>query len=261
VGSNPTLSALLMKLSRFSSPFALRTGRNSKQNAGRGNSGRISVRHRGGGHKRLHRSVTWSASFSGRVVGFFYDSRRSARVAQILSSAPSTASSSYAFRLAAKGRTLFQDLTSAPSETLRPGDVALLSRFEPGDFVHAVVDSSSSKATLARAAGSFCQVRSVGSSFSSAGSSASAVLRLPSGSHRLVPFSASATTGRVAASEDFYASFQKRGSNRKKPNGLGKAGRSRWLGRRPTVRGVARNPVDHPHGGTSRGRPSVTFKG
>ena len=247
-----------MKLSRYYFPLSSRTGRNSKQNAGRSAQGHISVRHRGGGHKRLHRHVDWRPfSFSGHVVGFFYDPRRSARLVQVFQEGGNEELSSYSFRLAAKGRSLFQSVRSASSsETPRPGDTAPLSRFEPGDFVHAVSDSSA-KATFARAAGSFCQVRSV----TSDSPNASAVLRLPSGSHRLVPSHALAARGRVAASEDFHAPLPKRGSNRKAPNGLGKAGRSRWLGRRPTVRGVTRNPVDHPHGGNSRGRPSVTFKG
>lgn len=228
MGSNPTLSATLMKLSRFYSPFSLRTGRNSKQNAGRSNHGRISVRHRGGGHKQLHRRIDWFPSSPGHVVGFFYDPRRSARLAQVFQKNQDNDTSSYSLRLAAKGRSLFQNVNGVFStETLRPGSVASLSRFEPGDFVHAVSDVFSTKATFARSAGSFCQVRSVGSDSSSTGSSAAAVLRLPSGSHRLVSLRASATSGRVAAFEDFQSPSPKRGSNRKRPNGLGKAGRSR----------------------------------
>ncbi len=162
-------------------------------------------------------------------MGFFYDPRRSARLVQVFREGSVANSSSYSFRLAAKGRTLFQNLSANSSslETLQPGDTAPLSRFEPGDFVHAVSESAHSKPTLARAAGSFCQVRSLSSSTFSAGETPSAVLRLPSGSHRLVSLQAFGASGSVAAAEDFDASFPKRGSNRKRPNGLGKAGRSR----------------------------------
>jgi len=219
-----------MKLSRFYFPSSLRTGQNSKQNAGRSNSGRISVRHRGGGHKRLHRHIHYHVSATaGRVVGFFYDPRRSARLAHLFHTNTDSASTTSSFRLATKGMSLFQQMSStptAPTETIHPGDVAFLSRFEPGDFVHSVATSAQTKPTIARSAGSFCQVRSVGSGTSST-TSAPAVLRLPSGSHRLVASHSFVASGRVAAIEDFHTPLAKRGSNMKRPNGLGKAGRSR----------------------------------
>ena len=143
--------------------------------------------------------------------------------------------------------------TTEVSKLLQPGDFAPFSYFEPGDFIHAVEAFPGQGAVFARAAGSFCQVRSVAQDNQTrAGSSVQyAKIRLPSGSQRLISLSARATFGVVAST----------GADSKN---LRKAGRSRWLGWRPSVRGVAMNPVDHPHGGgqgkTSGGRPSVTFK-
>jgi large subunit ribosomal protein L2 len=304
-----------MKLSRFRSLPTLRTGRVASASAGRNHAGRITVRHRGGGHKRSHRTLDWGRKAgSGFLVGFAYDPRRSARLATLVHPTTTsinglqTANSSYSYILAAAGRQLFQQIeahTSSKSEftfsTLpAPGTFAPLSAFEPGDFLHAVEAFPGQGSTFARAAGTFCQVRSVAPSSNSAapetsseGSSAnsssnavfsgfqtgSIVLRLPSGSHRRLPLTARAAVGRVASPAlDRFVTTPGRPSDLSipaesrsprspftaphalRPSGFhgGKAGRSRWLGRRPTVRGVARNPIDHPHGGSTRGRPSVT---
>ncbi len=267
-------------LSYYRSLPALRTGNGSKAFAGRNSKGRITVRHHGGGHKQALRQIDWNRSTenenAGLVVGFSYDPRRTARLATILKSSEKV--QTYGYILAPNGRRLFQtirryDRKNGPIEdssnlrsqkvapALNPGDSAPLSHFEAGDFLHAVQAFPNQQPIFARAAGTFCQVRTnvtehAAGSVQSTHSADYTTLRLPSGSHRRVASTAYATYGRVAVSDSFSSSeaFARAQSR------PGKAGRSRWLGRRPTVRGVARNPVDHPHGGTSRGRPSVTFK-
>ncbi len=161
-----------MKLTRFRPVSALRTGRSSKTHAGRNNKGRITVRHHGGGHKRSHRQVRWSSDDqSGQVLGFSYDPRRTARLASVLTTSES-GHSGRSFILAAKGRSVFSSVTAhnnsktTSSENnglrLRPGDSAPISSFEPGDFLHAVQAYEGQRPLFARAAGTFCQVRSIG---------------------------------------------------------------------------------------------------
>jgi large subunit ribosomal protein L2 len=282
-----------MKLTRFRPVPALRTGRFSKTHAGRNNQGRITVRHHGGGHKRFHRKVRWGTNVkSGQILGFSYDPRRTARLASVLTT-NNSGNSERSFILAAKGISVFSSVTAhntvknnviSSAENngirLRPGDTAPLSSFEAGDFLHAVQAYEGQRPLFARAAGTFCQVRSIGTHQSESWSSTSqstseaqkkeevsigrGVVRLPSGSQRLISTNVRASYGivssegcRIARSGGSLATSD--GSpSRPLP---GKAGRTRWLGRRPTVRGTARNPVDHPHGGNSRGRPSVSFRG
>lgn len=239
-----------MKLTRYRSVLSLRTGQ--KQFGGRNTTGQITVRHRGGGHKQAYRNVDWTRSNpKALVVGFEYDPQRNATLAKLYHST----NSPYSYILASTGIKLFQEvfsyenhLDSSSQKLLQPGDSAPLSFFETGDFLHAVQAFPGQNVVFGRSAGSFCQVRSLASNDSK---NEYAKIRLPSGSQRFIKLSASATLGVVASNT----------SSRPK---LYKAGQSRWLGRRPSVRGVAINPVDHPHGGgqgkTSGGRPSVTFK-
>ena len=125
---------------------------------------------------------------------------------------------------------------------LLPGDCTLIGNFEAGDFIHAVENVPNTTPIFARSAGTYCQILQHDSK-------EYVKIRLPSGSQRLVPVEAKATLG-VLANEEHNLRI------------LEKAGRSRWLNRRPSVRGVAMNPIDHPHGGgqgkTKGGRPSVT---
>ncbi len=199
------------------------------------------------------------------MVGFAYDPRRSARLAIVLNTATTVNSHqrAYSYVIAAAGRSLFQPVrthqgnkadasASAFNEKLSPpspGDRVVVGNCEPGDFLHAVEPHSSHGPRIARAAGSSVQVRAVDSAASLGLKTGRVTVRLPSGAQRNIPAQSRASLGRVANSP-------------KSSRLVGKAGRSRWLGRRPTVRGVARNPVDHPHGGnTAGGRPSVTFRG
>ena len=272
VGSNPTLpvsydgctTQQFMKLTRYRALPSLRTGKNGHSFAGRNHHGRITVRHRGGGHSQALRALDWQRqSGIGRVIGFTYDPRRTARLATVLHTpAPNDVLSkpTHSYILAAAGRSLFQTvrnlngedaaLGSQSGSPARPGDRITRGNCEPGDIVHALEPYPNHGPRFARAAGTFVQVMAVDAAASAGFKGGRVTVRLPSGAQRRVSAQAFATLGRVALSPKLS------------PNLPGKAGRSRWLGRRPTVRGVARNPVDHPHGGnTAGGRPSVTFRG
>lgn len=214
-----------------------------KKYAGRNNLGRITVRHQGGGHKQHYRFISWSRpnaiSF---VVNLEYDPNRSCFLAKLYN--PDTKTFSYI--PAPKGLKIFDKLISIKhkNKNLRfsIGDTSLLSNFEFGDFIHNVELIPNSTPKLARAAGTYCQLLEHYSSNY-------VRLRLPSGEQRLVSTKACASFGIV-------------GNENHSLRVIGKAGRSRWLNKRPSVRGVAMNPVDHPHGGgqgkTKGGRPSVT---
>lgn len=275
-----------MKLSRFTSLPNLRKG--ISQSAGRNQVGQITVRHRGGGHKQKYRSIKWTntsssyastnesiarqSSTKGIVVGFEYDPQRTAPLAQIYDKETSsffyciaTGATKPLVELNFRNSTkklnseanAIADTTSVKSiKSLKHvrGDQSSMSYFEPGDFIHSVELFPGQGPTIARAAGSFCQVRStdVGAKYSENLRNITYVkVRLPSGSQRLIAGTARATYGMPESN-----GYHQRAST--------KAGRTRWYGWRPSVRGVARNPVDHPHGGgqgkTSGGRPSVTFK-
>ncbi len=299
-----------MKLSRYRSIPSLRKG--IAQQSGRNANGKITVRHRGSGHKQAYRTIDWSRkSGAGVVVGFEYDPQRNTYLAKLLHKSTNNwitqqqdqiqTKQHYSYIVAAVGLKLFQELSSfdttsnnsssaatkqsnsngsdvkeGPNKLLQPGDVAPLSYFEAGDFLHNVAAYPGQQPIFARSAGTFCQIRSLSqgvtseslSTVSDSQTQASrrlsnqsksiswAKVRLPSGSQRLINSNVRATFGIIATHTN----------NLSKHNyfNLRKAGRSRWLGWRPSVRGVARNPVDHPHGGgqgkTSGGRPSVTFK-
>ena len=257
-----------MKLTRYRSIPSFRKGIN--QQAGRNNIGKITVRHRGAGHKQSYRLVDWSRNSGvGVVVGFEYDPQRNAYLAKLYHKNNLTENQSYSYIVAPEGLKLFQEVYSYRSvatgnqtinKLLQPGDVAPLSFFEAGDFLHNVAAYPGQQPIFARSAGTFCQIRSINHENvgvnSSMNNSLWAKVRLPSGSQRLINTKVRATFGIVSThsinlSKNSFFNIRK-------------AGRSRWLGWRPSVRGVARNPVDHPHGGgqgkTSGGRPSVTFK-
>jgi len=233
-----------IKLSKFHSNKLLLTSKTKK--AGRNNTGKITVRHQGGGEKQFYRHINWSRQeSSGIIANFEYDPNRSALLAKLYHpEEKNNLQTSYI--LAPKGLKIFDKVTKYTSLTkniaLLPGDCTLIGNFEAGDFIHAVENVPNSVPIFARSAGTYCQILQHDSKDY-------AKIRLPSGSQRLIPVTARATLG-VIANEEHNLKV------------LAKAGRSRWLNRRPSVRGVAMNPVDHPHGGgqgkTKGGRPSVT---
>ena len=207
--------------------------------SGRNNNGRITVRHRGGGHKRRYRVVDFRRTkdaIPARVERLEYDPNRSANLALLL-----YADGERRYIVAPKGIAAGATVMSGPEAPIETGNCLPLTRVPVGSVVHCVEMHPGKGAQLARSAGASVQFIAREGRF--------ATLRLRSGEMRRVPVECRATLGEVGNGEHGLRS-------------LGKAGASRWRGRRPTVRGVAMNPVDHPHGGgegrTSGGRHPVT---
>ena len=210
-----------------------------RKRAGRNVHGHITVRRRGGGHKRRYRIIDFRRDKFGvpaRVTTIEYDPNRSARIALL-----TYADGERRYILAPQGMELGQEVISARDADVRPGNSLPLRNIPLGTIVHAVELKIGAGAKMCRAAGVGAQVLAKDGDWSQ--------LRLPSGEVRMVHLNCRATIGQV-------------GNTEHKNVKLGKAGRARWLGRRPAVRGVAMNPVDHPHGGgegrTSGGRHPVT---
>lgn len=210
-----------------------------KKTGGRNNNGRITCRHIGGGHKRRYRVIDFKRDKTGipaKVLSVEYDPNRSARIALL-----SYLDGEKRYILAPKTVAVGDMLESGPTAEIRPGNALPLVNIPLGTLVHNVELKPKKGGQLARSAGSYVQLLAKEGDY--------AQLRLPSGEVRKVRLDCLATVGQVG-NEDH--------ENRT----LGKAGRTRWLGIRPTVRGVAMNPIDHPHGGgegrTSGGRHPVT---
>ena len=209
------------------------------EKAGRNNHGRITMRRRGGGHKRLYRIIDFRRDkdgVPGTVRAIEYDPNRSARLALIV-----YADGDKRYILAPDRLELGMTVNSGPKAEYQVGNCLPLERIPLGTLIHNVEMTPGKGGQMARSAGNSCQL------LGKEGEHVS--LRLPSGEMRRVPRECRATIGEVGNDEHSNLS-------------LGKAGRSRWLGRRPKVRGVVMNPVDHPHGGgegrTSGGRHPVT---
>jgi len=207
--------------------------------AGRNVYGRITVRRRGGGHKRRYRVIDFRRDKFGipaRVETVEYDPNRSALIALLC-----YADGERRYILAPKGLEVGDTVVSSRTADIKPGNSLPLRNIPVGTTIHALEVKIGGGAKLCRAAGVSAQLLAKEGDWSQ--------IRLPSGEVRLVHLNCRATIGQVGNEEH---------GNIK----LGKAGRSRWLGRRPKVRGVAMNPVDHPHGGgegrTSGGRHPVS---
>ena len=206
---------------------------------GRNNAGRITVRHRGGGHKRHYRVIDFTRTkdaIPARVERLEYDPNRSAHIALLLYS-----DGERRYIIAPKGLSVGDAVASGPDVPIRTGNAMPLKNIPVGTVVHCVELKPGKGAQLARSAGASVQYLGREGAY--------ALMRLRSGETRRVLAECRATVGEVGNSEN---------SLRK----LGKAGAKRWRGIRPTVRGVAMNPVDHPHGGgegrTSGGRHPVS---
>jgi len=197
-----------------------------KKSGGRNNTGRVTSRHRGGGHKRFYRIIDFKRDKVGMdatVVAIEYDPNRSARIALV-----QYKDGERRYVLAADGVGVGTVLQSGPESEIRVGNTLPLGSIPAGTFVHAVELRPGKGAQMARSAGTSVQLMAKEGKF--------AQLRLPSGEVRNVPVVCRATIGSVGNAEHENLS-------------VGKAGRSRWLGIRPQSRGVVMNPVDHPHGG------------
>ncbi len=211
-----------------------------KKTGGRNNQGRITIRFRGGGHKRLYRIIDFKrrdkAGIPAKVAAIEYDPNRSARIALL-----HYVDGEKRYIIAPDGLKPGMRVVSGPEAPIEVGN-ALPLRFIPvGTTVHAVELVPGKGAQLARSAGTGAQIQGREGDY--------VILRLPSGELRKIHAECYATVGVVGNADH-------------KNITLGKAGRSRWLGRKPHVRGSAMNPVDHPHGGgegrAPRGRPPAS---
>ena len=205
------------------------------KSGGRNSNGRITVRHRGGGHRQHYRLVDFKRDkdgVPGRVEHLEYDPNRSANIALVL-----YADGERRYIIAPRGVDAGSDIMSGPQSPIRPGNALPLASIPVGTTVHCVEMRPGKGAQLARSAGTSIQIAARAGEY--------CVLRLKSGETRRVHVNCKATVGEV-------------GNNEHSLRSLGKAGATRWRGKRPTVRGVAMNPIDHPHGGgegrTSGGR-------
>ncbi len=220
------------------SPYRGLTEPNSKS-GGRNNAGRITTRHRGGGHKRRYRVIDFKRDKDGvpaKVERLEYDPNRSANIALL-----KYADGERRYIIAPRGVSAGDELRSGTGAPIRAGNAMSLRSVPLGSVVHCIELKPGKGAQMARSAGTSAQLV--------AREGAYATLRLRSGEMRRVLADCRATLGEVGNSEHNLRS-------------LGKAGAKRWRGVRPTVRGVAMNPVDHPHGGgegrTSGGRHPVS---
>jgi large subunit ribosomal protein L2 len=203
-----------------------------RKTGGRNNSGRITMRRRGGGHKRTYRRIDFKRNKDGipaKVATIEYDPNRSARIALL-----HYADGEKRYVIAPSGLKVGTVVMSGPDAEFETGNCLPISRIPVGTVMHAVELIAGKGAQMARSAGSFVQLMAKEGSY--------AQLRLPSGEMRKVRVECRATIGQVGNLE--HENLQK-----------GKAGRTRWFGRRPKVRGVAMNPIDHPMGG-GEGRSS-----
>ena len=197
-----------------------------KKSGGRNNLGRITSRHIGGGHKRRYRIIDFKRDKHGipaKVFSIEYDPNRSARIALL-----HYADGEKRYIIAPNGLKVGDKISSGPGSEISVGNSLPLKEMPLGSFVHNVEMKPGKGGQLGRSAGSSLQLMAKEGNF--------AQLKMPSGEVRLININCMATYGMVGNSEHENIS-------------LGKAGRTRWLGRRSYVRGVAMNPVDHPMGG------------
>ncbi len=205
---------------------------------GRNNNGRITTRHQGGGHKRRYRVIDFKRDKDGvpaKVAAIEYDPNRSARIALL-----HYADGAKAYILAPVRLEVGATVESGPEADIKVGNALPLANIPTGTVVHAVEMRPGQGARMCRSAGTSAQLV--------AKEGDAALLRLPSGELRRVPVTCRATVGQV-------------GNTTHENESGGKAGRSRWKGKRPAVRGTVMNPVDHPHGGgegKSKGSHPVT---
>ena len=209
------------------------------KSGGRGGGGRVAVRFRGGGAKRLYRMVDFKRrkfDVVGRVERLEYDPNRTAFIALIR-----YADDEVAYILAPQRLKVGDEVIAAEKADVKPGNAMPLRSMPIGTIIHNIELKPLKGGQMARAAGAYAQLVGRDAGY--------AQIRLNSGELRMVQDSCMATVGAVSNPDHMNEV-------------LGKAGRQRWLGRRPVVRGVAMNPVDHPHGGgegrTSGGRHPVT---
>ena len=206
------------------------------KSGGRNQQGKLTVRHRGGGHKRLYRIIDFKRTKDGipaRVATIEYDPNRSARIALL-----NYADGEKRYILAPNGLKVGDKVESGAEADIKVGNALPIKNIPVGTMIHNIELKIGKGAQLARSAGSAVQLMAKENDY--------ALLRLPSGELRKVHINCRATIGQVGNLEHENIT-------------IGKAGRNRWLGKRPENRGVAMNPNDHPHGG-GEGRSPVGRK-
>ena len=197
-----------------------------KRKAGRNARGKITVRHRGGGHKRAYRIIDFKRNKDGipaTVATIEYDPNRSANIALV-----NYADGEKRYILAPNGLKVGDKIESGPESDIRVGNCLPLQNIPVGSIIHNIELKEGKGAQMVRSAGASAQLMAKEGNY--------AHVRLPSGEVRLVHVRCRATMGQVGNLDHENIT-------------IGKAGRSRWLGKRPTVRGKVMNPCDHPHGG------------
>ncbi|MCL6638759.1 MAG: 50S ribosomal protein L2 [Firmicutes bacterium] len=197
-----------------------------KKKGGRNASGRITVRHQGGGHKRMYRVIDFKRDKDGipaKVAAIEYDPNRSARIALL-----HYADGEKRYILAPLGLEAGQTVMSGPDADIKVGNAIPLKNIPLGTMIHNIELQPRKGGQLVRSAGTAAQLMAKEGKYAN--------IRMPSGEMRLVLQECKATIGQVGNVDHENIT-------------VGKAGRKRWLGIRPTVRGVVMNPVDHPHGG------------
>ena len=207
-----------------------------KKNGGRNQQGRLTVRHQGGGHKRLYRIIDFKRNKDGipaKVATIEYDPNRSARIALL-----NYADGEKRYIIAPNGLKVGDQVMSGPEADIKPGNALPLKNIPVGTLIHNVELKIGAGAQLVRSAGAYAQLMAIEGDY--------ATLRMPSGEMRKVHVNCRATIGVVGNAEHMNIT-------------IGKAGRARWMGKRPENRGVAMNPNDHPHGG-GEGRSPVGRK-
>ena len=203
-----------------------------KKTGGRNVNGRITCRHHGGGHKRQYRIIDFKRDKIGipaRVASIEYDPNRSARIALL-----HYIDGEKRYILAPQNLSVDDRIMSGPDADIKPGNTLPLSNIPLGTHIHNIELRTGKGGQIVRSAGTFAQLMAKEDRY--------ALIKLPSGEVRMIFLKCKATIGELGNAEHENIS-------------LGKAGRKRWLGRRPRVRGVAMNPVDHPMGG-GEGRSS-----
>jgi large subunit ribosomal protein L2 len=197
-----------------------------KRTGGRNSYGRMTSRHRGGGHKQRYRLIDFRRLkdiVPAKVAAVEYDPNRSAHLALL-----NYADGEKCYILAPVGMKVGDPVVSGAGADIKPGNTLVLKNIPTGTLIHNIELKPGRGGQMARSAGTFAQLM--------AKEGGNALIKLPSGELRYVQLSCRATIGQVGNTDHENVS-------------IGKAGRSRWLGKRPKVRGMAMNPVDHPHGG------------
>lgn len=213
-----------------------------RKKGGRNNTGRITVRHQGGGHKQRYRIIDWKRDkwdVEGTVERIEYDPNRTAFIALI-----KYADGELRYIVAPQRLVAGDKVIAGEKTDVKPGNAMPMKSMPVGTIIHNIEMKAGKGAQLCRSAGTYGQLVGRDQGY--------AQIKLPSGELRIVRQECMATIGAVSNPDNMNTN-------------KGKAGRKRWLGIRPTVRGVAMNPVDHPHGGgegrTSGGRHPVSYSG